>query len=182
MRRKSFRITPYAHEQLKFVVSSHLYGRRARKFFKTKAEAETYVQIKEVELLNQGSEAAIFPTHLRVLAQRAAAILEPFGKTVLDAAEYYAKHLQTISGSRKIVEVAEELSLARKADGMSADYLRDLKIKFDSFNKTFGERMIASITAKEISAWLRSLNVGPVSRNTTRSRLSTLFNFARRQG
>lgn len=182
MRRRTFRITPYAHEQLKFVVSAHLNGRRIRKFFKTKVEAETYVQTKEIELLNQGSEAALFPTELRILAQRADVILKPFGKSVLDAAEFYARHLQTISGSRKVTEVSDELFTARKADGMSADYLSDLKIKFDRFNRDFGDRMIASITAKEISTWLRGLGVGPVSRNTTRSRLSTLFNFARRQG
>lgn len=182
MGKPSFQINQYAHPRLKFVVSSHLEGRRQRKFFETKREAETYVELKEVELHNQGVEGVTFSTELRVLAQRAATILNPFGKTVLDAAKFYAQHLQTISSSRKVAEVVSEFLATRVADELSADYLSDLKIKFRSFSHTFGERMIAAIEPKEISAWLRGLGIGAVSRNTIRSRLATLFSFAKRQG
>lgn len=180
--KKSFRIKPYTHERLKFVVTSNLNGQRQRKFFGTKREAETYVEIKEIELLNQGTEATTFSTELRVLAQRAANILQPFGKTVLDAAEFYASHLRSMSSSRSVATVVNELIAAREEDGLSADYLSDLKIKFRGFAQDFGHRMIASVTAKEISDWLRGMKVGPVSRNTTRSRLATLFSFAKRAG
>ena len=182
MGKPSFQISRYAHPRLKFVVSSHLEGRRQRKFFETKSEAETYVELKEVELHNQGVEGATFSTELRVLAQRAATILKPFGKTVLDAAKFYAQHLQTISGSQKVTEVVSEFLDTRADDELSADYLSDLKIKFRMFAHTFGERMIADIEPKEISAWLRGLGVGAVSRNTVRSRLASLFSFAKRQG
>ena len=182
MGKTSFQISRYAHPRLKFVVSSHLEGRRQRKFFETKSEAETYVELKEVELLNQGVEGATFSTELRVLAQRAATILKPFGKTVLDAAKFYAQHLQTISRSQNVTEVVSEFLDTRADDELSADYLSDLKIKFRMFAHTFGERMIADIEPKEISAWLRGLGVGAVSRNTVRSRLASLFSFAKRQG
>src|SRR5438128_1648439 len=90
--RKSYRVTPYSHADrphLKFVVSSHVAGKRERRFFETKKEADSFVQLKEVELLNQGREGATFSTESRVLAQRAEALLAPYGKTVLDAAEFY---------------------------------------------------------------------------------------------
>ncbi|MEI8235186.1 MAG: hypothetical protein WCH57_10945 [Verrucomicrobiota bacterium] len=182
MAKEHYRVSHYPHERLKFAVTTYVDGKRQRKFFETKREAESYAQIKEIELLNQGVEGATFSTELRILAQRADALLRPFGKTVLDAAEFYAKHLRTISGSRKVSEVVCELMGARTADGLSADYLTDLKIKYDRFTRDFGERMIASLTTKEISDWLRKLGVGAVSRNTTRSRLATLFSFAKRQG
>jgi len=41
-------------------------GKRERKFFETRKEAET----KEIELLSQEREGATFSTDLRVLAQR----------------------------------------------------------------------------------------------------------------
>jgi integrase len=157
-------------------------GKRERKFFETRNEAETYAKIKEIEILNQGREGATFSTQLRVMAQRAEDVLKPFNKTVLDAAEFYAKHLRTISGSRRIADVVAELLAAREADGMSAAYLHDLRIRLGSFVKTFGDRMIAELTAKDVSVWLRALKVGAVSRNTVRRRLSTLFVFAKRQG
>ena len=58
---------------------------------------------------------------------------------------------------------------------------RDLTIILVAFSRNFGARMIASISAKELSDWIRSLSAGAVSRNTIRSRLSTLLNFARCQ-
>ncbi|MEO6786769.1 MAG: hypothetical protein ABI318_11605 [Chthoniobacteraceae bacterium] len=151
MSKNRFRITPYAHDRLKFVVSSHIGGHRERKFFETKRKAVTYLELKEIELLNQGVEGATFSTELRVLAQRATNILNPFGKTVLDAAEFYARHLQSISSSRSVAEVVRELLDVRKSDGLSADYINDLKIKFRAFAEIFGNRMIADITSKEIS-------------------------------
>ena len=182
MGKKSFRIKPYAHERLKFVVTSNLNGRRQRKFFGTKREAETYVEIKEVELLNQGTEGTTFSTELRVLAQRSANILQPFGKTVLDAAEFYADYLRSMESSRTVSTVIDELITAREEDGLSVDYVSDLKIKFRGFSQKFGDRMIAGVTAKEVSDWVRSLKVGPVSKNTVRSRLATLFSFAKKAG
>jgi integrase len=117
-----------------------------------------------------------------VLAQRADTILKPFGKTVLDAAEFYAAHLKTVSNSKTVSQIITELIKARAADGASSDYLSDLKIRLGAFSQKFGEHMIAAVTAKEVSDWLRALEVGPVSRNTVRSRLATLFSFAKRAG
>lgn len=158
------------------------FRKAAAEILRDKKKAETYAELKEIELLNQGKEGVLFSTEDRILSQRAVQILKPYGKTVLDAAEFYARHLKTISGSRKVSEVVSELLAPRAADGLSVDYLSDLKIKFQAFSRKFGESMIAGITAKEISTWLRELNVGIVSRNTTRSRPATFFSFAKKQG
>ncbi len=182
MSKTTFSVRAYPHPRLKFVVASHISGKRQRKFFKTKKEAETYAELKEIELLNQGKEGALFSTEDRILSQRAGEILKPYGKTVLQAAEFLAQHLRTITGSKKVSDVASELLAALATDGLSNDYRKDLKIKFNAFSSKFGEQMIASITAKEIADWIRSLNVGAVSRNTFRSRLATLFGFAKRRG
>lgn len=183
--RTQFKIRPYSDSNrplLKFVVNFKDGGKRSRRFFETKKEAETFAQQKKIEALNQGIEGAEFSTELRVLATRADALLAPFGKTIMDAAEFFAAHLKRITVSRSFSEVAREVLATRKADGASADYLRDIRLKFDAFARTFGERMVADITAKEVHDWIRALPVGAVSRNTTRSRLGTLFSFARRQG
>jgi hypothetical protein len=123
MSKKAFRIRPYAHQRLKFVVSSHIAGKRQRKFFETKKAAETYVHLKEIELLNHGKEGSLLSMEDRILSQRATEILKPYGKTVLEAADFYAQHLKKIAVSRKVSEVLKELLAARKADGASADYV-----------------------------------------------------------
>lgn len=78
----NFRVRKYKHPRWKFVVRSKVTGRWVRKFFGTKGEADTYAELKEIELLNQGVEGTVFSSDLRILAQRAATILDPYG-TVL---------------------------------------------------------------------------------------------------
>ena len=48
------RIKPYAHDRLKWIVRGKENGKWVRKCFEKKAEAETFAQIKNTELLNQG--------------------------------------------------------------------------------------------------------------------------------
>ena len=71
------------------MVRSKLSGKWKRRFFKTKGEAKTHVDIKRIELRNQGREGAMFPAALRVMAQRCAQKLEPFGKSIDDATDFY---------------------------------------------------------------------------------------------
>ncbi|MEI8341630.1 MAG: hypothetical protein WCH43_08870, partial [Verrucomicrobiota bacterium] len=53
-----YRIRPYAHDRLKWVVRGKENGKWVRKFFETKGEAETFAQVKNTELANQGTEGA----------------------------------------------------------------------------------------------------------------------------
>src|ERR1700760_2157649 len=101
MGKPAYRIKKYKHAHLKYVVRSKISGRWERKFFETKSEAETYVEQKEIELLNQGKEGVQFPSRLRVHAQQAQERLQPHGKTILDAVEFYLKHLRSAQHSVK---------------------------------------------------------------------------------
>src|SRR5262249_4016191 len=109
-------------------------------------------------------------------------LLQPFGVTLRDAAKFYAAHLKAVTGSRKVKEVVADLLAARAADGMSQRYLGDLRVRFGRFVLSFGDEMIAGITASRIDEWLRGLGVAPVTRNAYRRRLGTLFSFAKRRG
>jgi integrase len=57
-----------------------------------------------------------------------------------------------------------------------------LRVRLGRFALSFGEQMIAGISASRIDEWLRGLGVGAVTRNTFRRRLAVLFNFAKRRG
>ena len=74
-------------------------------------------------------------------------------------------------------QAVDELLQNRRAAGLSTVYLRDLKYRLGRFSDSFGERSIASLTTKEIVAWLESLGVGAVTRNTFRRDVRTLFSF-----
>ena len=88
-----YRIKPYSHPRLKWVVRGKENGKWARKYFEKKAEAETYAQIKNTELLNQGMEGMSFPAALRVMTLECEKRLAEFGKTIRDATDFYIPHL-----------------------------------------------------------------------------------------
>ena len=104
-----YRIKAYAHDRLKWVVRGKENGKWVRKFFESKGAAKTFAQIKNTELLNQGTEGASFPTALRVMAQHEQDRLQPYGKTIRDAVDYYIKHLDATTHSVMLQQAKEEL-------------------------------------------------------------------------
>src|SRR4029077_17630475 len=177
MKKQQFRIKSYKHPFLKFVVRDKLTGKWRRKFFRTHREAKTYVELKEIELHNEGKEGVMFPASLRVVAHRARQQLEPYGKSIDDAVGFYLKHLDSEKRSVPVEQAIDELILNRRNAGRSKLYCRDLKFRLGRFAKEFPSRSIASITTREINHWLESLEVGPVTRNTSRRDVRTLFSF-----
>src|SRR5215467_3090121 len=164
------------------VTTPKLGGGRNRRFFKDKAEAQTFLRMAEVQQENYGTAALSISDALRVEAIECSELLQPYGKSLRDAAKFYAAHLKAVTGSRKVADVVADLLAARTADGMSVRYLGDLRVRLGRFVQSFGEEMIAGISASCIDEWLRGLGVGPVTRNTYRRRLAVLFSFAKRRG
>jgi integrase len=164
------------------VTTPKLGGGRKRRFFKERAHAETFMQFAKVQQENYGTAALSIPDALRVEAIECTELLQPFGATLRDAAKFYAAHLKAVTGSRMVKDVVADLLAARAADGMSPRYLGDLRVRLGRFALSFGEEMIAGISASAIDQWLRGLGVGAVTRNTFRRRLAVLFSFAKRRG
>lgn len=156
-------------------------GGRTRRTFKEKAEAETYFDQAKVQHANHGAASLSVPEKLRVEALDCAERLAKHGKSLRDATDFYLEYLSTVSTSRRVREVVEEFLTAKEADGASERYLGDLRVRLTRFAVTFGENTIATITARELNQWLRSLGVGTVTRNSYRRRLTALFNFARKE-
>jgi integrase len=180
MARKHFRIKKYKDHnrpKLKFVVRSNVTGRWERRFFETEAEAKTYAAQKEIELLNQGKEGATFPARLRVAAQQADDRLRPYGKQITDAVDFYVKHLEATARSVSLELAIRELIENRRAAGASARYCNDLRVRLARFCTAFPDRTLADISTADVDTWLAALNLAPVTRNTFRLRLGTLFAF-----
>lgn len=177
MRKAPFRVKPYSHPSLKFVVRSTLTGRTERKFFRTRAEAETYARLRTTELLNQGREGVAFPTWLRVMAEREHQRLVPFDKTISDAVTFFVAHLESVARSVPLARAVEELIENRKATGASRRYCNDLRLRLGRFVNDHSSQVVAEITTKAVDEWLTGLSLAPVTRNTFRRDLRTLFSF-----
>src|SRR4029077_21139584 len=76
----------------------------------------------------------------------------------------------------------DEVLEAKRKDGMSGDYLADLKLRLTRFRRDFGDRPIAAITVEEIDNWLRALECSPKSRANYRANIGVMFSYATKRG
>jgi len=185
MRQPKIRVRRYSdsnRSHLKFVVNYREAGKRKRSFFEAQAQANSFATFKNAELKRNGIEGAEFPTSLRVMAQNAVELLKPFGKTIMDAAQYYVAHLKASERSCTVKQLLAELLDAKESKGVSRRHLDDLRQRAGRFAASFGERIVATISGREIEEWLDSLNVGPQTHNHYRNAVRLAFNFAVRRG
>jgi integrase len=162
---------------------------RKRQFFKDKAEAETVLEQKLVEQENYGTAGLSFNDRQRAEYLECAEKLQPFGKTIRDAVNFYVPHLRALKRTCTAAELVGELLKAKEADGASLRYLSDLRSRLSQFAAVFDGKPVAEITSPQIDEWLRSLSdhetgkrLSPVTRNNFRRVLIVAFNFALGRG
>jgi len=162
---------------------------RNRQFFKHKTEAETVLAQKKIEQENYGTAGLSFDEKKRGEYLKCAEKLQPFGKTISDAVNFYLPHLEASNRTCAAAELVDELLKVKEADGASERYLSDLRSRLTQFSESFDGKPVAEITALQIDQWLRSLSdketgkrLSPVTRNNFRRVLIVAFNFASGRG
>ena len=180
--KNGFRVKPYKHHRLKWVVRGKIAGKWERRYFETKGEATTYAQQQNIRLFNEGRNGIEFPEWLRLSAQRAYEKLLPVQKTIEDAVEFYVTHLERAKRSVPLQAAVDELIETRCAAGASKVYCYDLKLRLGRFCGDFPAKTTADISTADIDAWLARLGVAPGTRNTYRRDLRTLFSFCVTRG
>jgi integrase len=162
---------------------------RNRRFFKSKAEAKSFLQQKLVEQQNYGTAGMAFTERQRAEYLECAEKLGPFNVTLRDAVNFYLPHLEATNRTCTAAELVAEILKAKKTDGASARYLSDLKSRLTQFSKSFDGKPVAEITSTDVDQWLRGLSdtetgtpLAPTTRNNFRRVLIVAFNFARDHG
>lgn len=155
---------------------------RPRRTFSSAEEARTFSKLKATERINHGAAGVSMDEQVRGDALAALEILRPLGLTLREAALQIAKSRELTARSETVTNSIASLLDAKSADNLRPRYLKDLRNRLTRFAKVFGERKLADITPVEIDQWLRTLCLGPLGRNTFRSRLSVLFEYGRQCG
>jgi len=100
---------------------------------------------------------------------------------IADAVRFYAANRADLVAIRTTVQVAEEFVASRQSTGVSDSYVRSARLNL----KKFTDRVkgnITDITTVDINRFLGSLEgLGPVSRNSIRRNIITMFSFAKKQ-
>ena len=182
MKKPVLAVRPYPHSKThKWTLNLRPWG-KGRKFFKTRAEAEAEC-LRQKTLLERQGRAAIG------LSQRelsgfitARARLGEYGKTIDDATDFLINHEEKIRRCNvSIKELTSEVIEAKERDGKSKRTIGSLRGYLGKFCQTFGERLVATITAEELDNWLRSLPLSPKSRMNFRQHIGVLFSYAKQR-
>ncbi len=151
--------------------------KRHRSFFRTQEEADTFALAKEAELANGDARALALPIGLRVMAERCAKKLDPYGYTIEQAVDHFIDYLQTTRRSVTVSALKTEYVGAKRRKGNKERSLKDVDHRLKVFGQTFGERIVATITTAEVDDWLVSLGLSAQSQNNYRAVVRALIGF-----
>jgi integrase len=174
---QELRIVPYnGNRAYKYYLDGYkVNGKRKRLFFKDVAAANRKLAELAKRQKKEGQDGLDIPLELRVMAVKATQRLAPFDKNVLDAAEFYAAHLERESGSILVSDAIEDYLGSKVRAGLSQRHLRDIRGRIGRFNKAFGLRLIRTVAVREIEDWLHGLSLGPQSVVNYRAVVHALF-------
>jgi integrase len=183
MRRPTLRIVEYRHSATaKYVIEGvRVNGKRKRLFFATEEDAEKELARIKTKQRKEGENALKLSDALRIMALESAEKLKPFGKTIVDATDFYVKFLRDTERSILVSNLIEEYLAAQKRLKRSDIHISDLNQRLGRFKETFGNQPIRTITTVEVEAWLHRLKLSPQSINNFRARLAALFGYAEKR-
>lgn len=176
-------VRPYkcsARPKAKWVLNVwHPTGKRERSYYETKEAAEVAEQIKKVEVENLGWRALQIDDRLRLEALDAREKLEPYGVSITAVVAEYIRRRG--SASVTVDQIAEKFIASRSKLQRSEKHLDSLRRLFIRFGESFPTERLSDLTSDQVEGWLHDLKVGPVTVNTYRSLLHSLFEFGVRK-
>lgn len=153
-------------------------GRRLRKFFKTRLEADTYAEQQRVAKANQGAAAFSIDDKLRIEALEARRLLLPYGTSLIEAAKYYIKHAKPKGGEKTMIELVAEVLEAKAKVGRRQKTVDSYRSFFNRFNRSFGQRHVHEVHRDDVEHWLDANVQTLATRLVHLDYLSVLFTHA----
>ena len=164
--------------EYKFVVTGpRAGGRRWRKFFAAKAQAEAYAHLRKVELANVGTQGAALTQSQRAEYIDCVKELEPYNVGLREAIKMLVPTLAARRQSVSLEAAVAAMIATQREDGASGRHIEDLRSRLGQFQRAFPGRVLATISSIEIDDWLRGLSVANITRNNFRRVVGGLFSF-----
>lgn len=155
---------------------------RHRKFYRSQEAAEDAAD--EIRRLHGGAERAWsdMPAADRADVLRILAEMAQRGVSLRRVWEDHIDRGEPTAGSVVLGRAVSACVASKRASGRRERYVDDLEWLLEAFASGREETPIASLTSADVSEWVAARYSAPWSVSTARSRLSTLFAFAARQG
>ena len=153
-----------------------------KKFFAKESIAKAYVERLAKQLGDYQSQALGLSDRQKLEASECYRLLEGRNASLFDAVHHYLTYLDETKRSIPVTELFEEFLSVKQQDNVSPKYLADLRSKLGRFVNSFHVTLVCNLTVVQIEAWIRSLDIGTVSRESYRRNVSVLLEFGRRRG
>ena len=157
-------------------------GKRIRKSFSDKQEAETFAEQQRVVRKNEGTAAYAVPLEIRAEAAKCVTKLQPHGVSLTEATDYYLKHVVAFRQAPTVAEIVRRMIDDAKAAGRRDKTISDLRHRLNQFALTFGQRQLDDIALPEIEAWINDPALSARSRINYATKASQLYNYAINHG
>jgi integrase len=174
--------TPSAPWMVRVPPCLHRIEGARKKFFAKESIAKAYVERLAKQLGDYHSQALGLSDRQKLEASECYRLLEKHDASLLDAVHHYLTYLDETKRSIPVGELFEEFLSVKQQDNVSPKYLADLRSKLGRFVNSFHDTLVCNLTVAQVEAWIRSLNIGTVSRESYRRNVSVLLEFGRRRG
>jgi integrase len=156
-------------------------GKRKRRNFATKVDAEAFAELSRVLKANEGTSALALPQAVRLDATKANQILAPHGISILEAARHYEKHVLAYKTAPPVKDIVEIYITDCKQRNLRPRTIEDVEDRLRMFSADFGERRLSEVTLDELKEWINDENWEMQTRINYLTKLSQLYRFALRR-
>jgi integrase len=171
--------TPYHGKA--FRVWGEVDGQRKQYWFATEKEARADCADRNREREAYGSKVNL-DSEARLEAFRAAELLRPHGKTIMDAVRHYLSHLNQLSSSVPfsvlVARVREEFKRRVEANEISDRGAESVNETLRKLEIRFADQLVSEIRTEDIRSWLLGLPLASKTRNKHRGYVSQIFSLA----
>lgn len=154
-------------------------GKRQRKFFATKEEAETYARERTTEKKEYGLHFGSIPPKERAALMYQLQRLHSLGWTLGAAVDFVEKNgKQANKPEVPLGTVADEFLAAKETAGLRPRYVKTLRASIHRFLLNRRQRLISEVTPAEIQEYISSNGWLPATMRSYLVDVRTLFAFA----
>jgi len=185
--------------RVRFTISHYRHGKRLRQAFPTLNAAKREAQLVAQRIQSGMQHVTDMKAQDREAYLAACRMIEEFDVPLVSAIEDYvrcrriagaeslaamaadySKHFGHITRRANVPEVVEHLLINKQQDGVGKRHLGQIRSVLRRFAAAHPVPIL-EVTSADIDAWIRSLDVGPSSRNAMLRYLNILFTFALEQ-
>ncbi len=149
--------------------------KRLRKFFRTRALAESFAEAQKLSYRDHGETALALAEDDRILFQAARDRLAAVGATIGKAVEFYLAHHKPLQAALTLEQMLARSALEKELAGKRPHYLSQYRCSCNSFLRGRETMPAADVTREDVKAWVLGNDWAPKTQRVYLGDLRSMF-------